>query len=139
MEDDVSATSFSDIDLNAPRFEFGKYLDLMCPYYMSYGMTYEEFWHGSIDRFESYWQSNQYDIERRNQELWIQGMYIQEAIAAVLDSKHRAKYPSKPYRLTEMTELEKEAENKRKVEQFREALNARKNRWFAKNKGADAG
>lgn len=109
----------------------------MCPYFMSYGMTYDEFWYGSLDRLEAYWQANQYSIERRNQELWVQGIYIREAVASCLVKN--AKYPEKPHRLTEMTDAEKEAENKRKVEQFREVLMARKRRWEANHKGVDAG
>ena len=102
---------------------------------MLYGMTYEEFWFESIDRFHDYWQRYQFDIERRNQELWLQGLYIQGAVAAVLDTKHKVKYPEKPYRITEMTDVEKEIENKRKVERLREHLNEMKRCWDARNKG----
>ena len=81
MEEDLSgASSFSDVDLNAPQSEFGKYLDQICPYYMSWGMTWDEFWYESIDRLQAYWQANQFSIERRNQELWLQGLYIKAAI-----------------------------------------------------------
>ena len=140
METDVNgATSFSDIDLNAPKSEFGEYLDIVCPYFMLYGMTWHDFWSESIDRFHDYWQRYQFDIERRNQELWLQGLYIQEAVAAVLDIKHKVKYPEKPHRLTEMTEKEKENENRRKVEQLREMLMEHKRRWNAKHNGVDAG
>lgn len=99
---------------------------------MSWGMTWDEFWNGSLDRLGDYWQANQFSIERRNQELWLLGMYMQAAIASTLNKK--AKYPEKPYRITEMTDEEKEVENKRKVEQFREILNARKRRWEAKQR-----
>ena len=138
MEEDLSGASFSEINLSAPQSEFGKYLDMICPYYLMYGMTWNEFWFESIERFGSFWQKNQFEIERRNQELWLQGLYIQEAVASVLDSKHRVKYPSKPFRLTEMTEIEKEAERKRMVAEMREALNSHKRRWDAKHKGVDA-
>lgn len=96
---------------------------------MAWGMSWHEFWFESLDRLHDYWQANQFSIERRNQELWVHGMYIMEAVAAVLDTKHRAKYPEKPYRLTEMTEAEREAENKRKIERLREILNSHKQSW----------
>lgn len=138
METDVSgATSFSDIDFNAPKSEFGKALDTMCPWFLHYGMTWYEFWFESIERLPDYWQKHQFDVEARNQELWLQGLYIQEAVAAVFDSKHRAKYPEKPHRITAMTEAEKEAENNRKVETMREQLIEIKRRWDAKHKGSD--
>lgn len=96
-------------------------------------MTYDEFWYGSIDRLEHYWQKHQFEIEQRNQELWLQGLYIRSAVASCMDSKH--KYPDKPHRITEMTETEKEIEAKRKVEKLREQLMGIKQRWDAKHKG----
>ena len=67
-------------------------------------MTWDEFWNESIDRLQAYWQSNQFSIERRNQELWLQGLYIRSAVASCLDKKF--KYPEKPQRVTEMTDAE---------------------------------
>lgn len=138
MEDDVSgATSFSDIDLDAPQSNYTKYLDAACPYFMLYGMTWNEFWFESIDRFHDYWQRYQFDIERRNQELWLQGLYIRKAIDSAFDMKHIAKYPDKPLRITELTEEEKELEAKQMVEQLREQLNEIKRRSDARNKGVN--
>ena len=104
---------------------------------MMYGMSYEEFWYSSIDRFAFYWQKHQFDIERRNQELWLQGLYIRMAVANCLDG-NKAKYPDKPQRITELTEYEQELENKRKVEQLRNVLIDRKARWDEKHKGVEA-
>lgn len=138
MEEDLSgASSFSNVDLNAPQSEFGKYLDQICPYYMSWGMTWDEFWYESIDRLQAYWQANQFSIERRNQELWLQGLYIRSAVASCLDKKF--KYPEKPQRVTEMTDAEAEAESKRKLEHMRAVLNEHKRRWDARNKGVETG
>ena len=100
-----------------------------------YGMTWQEFWYESLSRLEMYWQKNQFEIERRNQELWMQGIYIREAVASCMDKK--AKYPEKPYRITEMTDAEKDAENNRRVEDMRERLNEIKRRWDSKHKGAN--
>ena len=92
-------------------------------------MSWEEFWNSSIDRLNAYWQANQFDIERKNQEIWLQGLYIKIAVASALDRKN--KYPEKPKRITEMTEDEKEAENRRRVEQMREMLMEHKRKWDA--------
>lgn len=100
-----------------------------------YGMTWEEFWFESIDRFSVFWQKHQYEIEKRNQELWMQGLYIREAIDSAFDTKHRCKYPEKPHRITEMSDVEKEMEAKRKVEQMREQLMEIKRRSDARHKG----
>lgn len=97
-----------------------------------YGMTWDEFWYEDIDRMRFYAEKHRLDIERRNQELWLQGIYIQEAVAVVMDSKHRARYPDKPHRITPMSETEKEAERQRVVSNMRESLNEIKRRWDAK-------
>lgn len=104
---------------------------------MMYGMTYDEFWYESLDRLEAYWQKHQYEIEAKNQELWLQGLYNRSAVASAMD--RRNKYPDKPQRITSLTEMEKEAENKRKVEQLREMLLSHKRAWEARQKGAGAG
>ena len=137
MEEELSgATSFS-IDLNAPQSELGKYLDQICPYYISWGMTWDEFWYESIDRLQAYWQANQYSIERRNQELWLQGLYIRSAVASCLDKKF--KYPDKPQRITELSDTEREAEDKRKLDHMRAVLAEHKRRWDANHKGVETG
>jgi len=104
---------------------------------MSWGMSWDEFWFKSLDRLHDYWQANQYDVERRNQELWMQGIYIHAAIASCFDTKKKAKYPDKPYRITEMTDAEREVENQRKVDKLRDFLNRHKQSWDTKHKGAD--
>ena len=110
---------------------------MICPYYMMYGMSYDEFWYSSIDRLVFYWQKHQFDIERRNQELWLQGLYIKAAIDNSLNG-NKAKYPDRPQRITEMTEYEQELENKRKIEQLKNVLIERKAKWDEKHKGVDA-
>ena len=98
-----------------------------------YGMTWDEFWFESMERYAVYWQKSQYEIEKRNQELWMQGLYIRQAIDSAFDSKHQCKYPEKPHRLTEMTDVEKELEAQRMVEKMREQLNEIKRRSDARN------
>ena len=137
METELSGGSVSDSDTPQEEFSFAKYLDTMCPYYMLYGMTWDEFWYGSIDRLQAYWQKHQFEVEQKNQEMWLEGLYIRLAVASCLDKKN--KYPEKPHRITPMTETEKEVENRRKVERMREQLNAFKSRWDAKHKRSEAG
>ena len=128
------AISFSNIDLEASQSQFGDYLDHICPYFLLWGMSWEAFWYGNLNRLFYYWQKNQYEIERKNQELWVQGMYFMEALASVNDTKHRVKYPDKPHRLTEMSDVEKEAEKRRRIEEMREQLDEAKWRWDANRK-----
>jgi hypothetical protein len=50
---------------------------------MSIGMTYDEFWHQDVRLVEVYRKAAELRDRRRNQELWLQGMYIYEALCDV--------------------------------------------------------
>ena len=118
-----------DFDNQSARNEsFSDYLDKLCVYWMHYGVPYDVFWNGDYTQLKYYAEAYKLDVERRNQELWLQGMYNYEAFATVMsrmmDKHSKAKYPDKPYRITELSEDEKEAENKRVIEDFRKKLNA---------------
>lgn len=52
----------------------------LCPYYMSIGMSYDEFWNQSVDLVKAYRKAYELREKRRNQELWLQGMYFYEAL-----------------------------------------------------------
>jgi len=52
----------------------------LCPHYMSIGMTYDEFWNQSVTLVVAYRKAAELRDKRRNQELWLQGMYIYEAL-----------------------------------------------------------
>lgn len=47
---------------------------------MSIGMSYHDFWHGDVSMVEAYRKANELREKRRNQELWLQGMYFYEAL-----------------------------------------------------------
>ena len=52
----------------------------LCPYYMSIGMSYDEFWNGDVSMVKAYRKAYELQEKRRNQELWLQGMYFYEAL-----------------------------------------------------------
>ena len=47
---------------------------------MSIGMTYDEFWNKDVRLVEVYRKAQELREKRRNQELWLQGMYVYEAL-----------------------------------------------------------
>ena len=53
------------------------------PYYLSIGMTPEQYWDGDPMLAKYYRQADEIRRNRRNQELWLQGMYIYEALCDV--------------------------------------------------------
>lgn len=67
------------------------------PYYLSIGMTYEQFWEGDPTLTIYYRKADEIRKERLNQELWLQGAYIYEALCDVSPVLHAfAKKGTKP-------------------------------------------
>lgn len=93
------------------------------PYYLSIGMTYEQFWEGDCTLTKYYRKADEIRKERRNEELWLQGMYIYEALCEVSPVLHAfAKkgtkplpYSTKPYAITESQHKRDEEEKERKI------------------------
>lgn len=92
------------------------------PFYLSIGMTYEQYWYGDPWLVVSYHRAERMRLRRRNEMLWLQGMYFYEAICDASPLLHpNAKrgtkaipYREKPYPLTdEQTAEEREEREER--------------------------
>ena len=90
-----------------------------CPIYMSYGMSYDEYWFGEPYRTKFYRDAFKLKQEQINDRLWLQGMYIYEALCDVSPILHafsskNAKplpYPQEPFKSEkEKTEVDKKQE-----------------------------
>lgn len=93
----------------------------MCAYYMSMGMTYEEYWFGSNDMLRHYRSAYLLKCQAENQKMWLQGLYMQQAIASCLDKK--AKYPQEPIDCIPKTSEQIKMEEASKREKIIKALN----------------
>ena len=104
---------------------FGEVFEQLCPYYMSIGMSYDEFWNGDVSMVKAYRKANELRDRRRNQEFWLQGMYFYEALcdASALfrfTTKKSVKpepYVKEPYPITEAEVREREERERRKKEE----------------------
>ncbi|RGC89214.1 hypothetical protein [Thomasclavelia ramosa] len=74
------------------------------PFYLSIGMTYEQFWENDPSLAKYYREADKLRNERKNTDAWIQGMYIYDAVSTVVynvwcrdKGKSPAKYTEKPY------------------------------------------
>lgn len=98
-------------------------------------MTYEQFWYQDPHLVRAYAKAEEMRIKRRNEELYLQGRYVYEAIGAFAEilpafPRKGAKihpYLEEPYPLTEAELLARE-EQKQK-----EKMEAIKQRMFAKS------
>ena len=97
------------------------------PYYMSIGMTPEQYWDGDCALPRCYQKAHELKLARRNQEMWTQGLYFYRALCSVSpafnpmakDSKPLP-YLDEPLPLTdkEAREQRERAEKKRMKEQM---------------------
>ena len=99
------------------------------PFYLSIGMTPEQFWDGDPLLAKYYRQADELKQKRKNQDLWLQGMYIYEALCDVAPIFHAfakrgtkpVPYPDHPYSLTT-----KEREDEKKLIEQREREKAKR-------------
>lgn len=65
-----------------------KLFEELCPIFMSYGMSYDEYWHSSPYRAKFYLEAHKLKIKQKDEEMWMQGMYIYEALCDVSPILH---------------------------------------------------
>ena len=104
------------------------------PYYLAIGMTPEQFWDSDCTLVKYYRKAEEIRNEKRNQELWLQGMYVYEAICDVAPILHAfakkgtkpTPYSAKPYPLNDKQTKRDEEEKQRKLtekgKRFMEAM-----------------
>lgn len=92
---------------------------------MSIGMSYDEFWTGDVALVRAYRKADELKRRRLNETLWLQGMYIYEALCDVSPIFHAfakkgtkpSPYPKEPYPITEEQIREREELEARKKEE----------------------
>ena len=115
------------------------------PYYLSIGMTSEQYWDGDPLLPKYYRQADELKRNRRNQELWLQGLYIYEALCDVAPIFHAfakrgtkpSPYPDHPYSITskerEDEQKLREKREREKAQRYMEAKMATINKLFKSN------
>lgn len=92
----------------------------LCPYYMMYGMSYDEYWYGDPWRMVDYKAAYELRNRRENQMMWIQGIYVVNALSVVIGNAFskrgtpQKKYFEKPLEIFPKTEAEEKAEMEKK-------------------------
>lgn len=102
----------------------------LCPYYMSYGMSYENYWHGDPWAMRAYKEAYMLRNKQANMMSWLQGAYFTNALSVVLGNAFSKKgtppkqYMAEPMDIFPKTEAEEKAEEERKQKQLIAKLNA---------------
>ena len=100
-------------------------------------MTYDQFWKGDPALVIDYRRADQLRKERRNEEMWLQGLYIYEAIAdcsPLLHAFAKGGVKAKPYLEEPFPLTKKEAEERkvREAKRKREQMIAQMEAWTEK-------
>ena len=138
----LSATGGSELNSSAPSFTYTEKFYELFPYYLTIGMTYDQYWNDDPTLVKYYRKAEEMRKERVNEELWLQGMYIYEALCDVSPILHAfAKkgtkpqpYSKKPYSITQAQRKRDEEESARKIaekgKRFMEAVMLSNNKRF---------
>ena len=110
--------------------KFGEKFEELCSYYMSIGMSYHDFWDGAADMVKYYREADELRRERKNSELWLQAVYLYEALIDVSPvfnplSKKGKPFPfrSAPVPITSVGSREQEERKKKQMlENGKEAM-----------------
>ena len=108
MDNELVSNSLSEIqsdqsrggsDTPTPR-SYSEIFEEKFPYYLSIGMTAEQYWDGDVNLPKYYRKAEELRKERVNQEAWLQGMYIYDVIlrtAPILQAFAKKGTKPKPY------------------------------------------
>ena len=118
----LSANGGSEQGSSLPLLTYTEHFYEHFPYYLSIGMTADQYWDGDPALVKYYRKAEEIRTEKKNQEFWLQGMYVYEAICDASPILHAfAKkgskphpYTDKPYPITEK-QREKNTEDKEKA------------------------
>lgn len=113
VSDSLSSTEGSGgVTATAPLKTYTEKFNELFPYYLSIGMTEEQYWDKDNQLVIAYRKADELRMARRNQEMWLQGAYIYDALCRVSPILHAfAKKGTKPTPyLSEAYALKKQAE-----------------------------
>lgn len=119
-----------DGEVTSPQKPFTEYFNEMFPAYLAMGMTWAQFWIDEPELAIAYRKAEAIRKRRKNEELWLEGVYMAEALNATVGNmfskgqKHQ--YPAEPFPLTADEQRERrEREEKARMERMKAAFIAK--------------
>ena len=114
----------------------------MCPLYLVYGMTWEQYWFGDPWMVKHFREAHLLKRKMKNEEMWIQGLYNYHGFGAVIATafgKRREEYVKKPFNIFPKTEVEKKEEEREKKHKLINFLSSWKKNTNEKTKAMTKG
>ena len=143
VSDLLSSTEGSGgVTATAPLNTYTDKFNELFPYYLSIGMTEEQYWERDSQLVVAYRKAEELRTTKRNQEMWLQGAYMYEALCRVSPILHAfakkgtkpAPYLAEPYAITaKQVENQQEAKEKKSFDKGKamlEGFMARHNKKF---------
>lgn len=101
-----------------------------CSYYLSIGMTWEQYWDGDVWMVKAFREADKLRMERMNGRSHLMGMYVYEALCDVSPLLHAfAKkgtkplpYPDAPYEIFPKKESRQEQKDREEAERLQAKL-----------------
>lgn len=109
-----------------PALAYGETFERLFPFYLSIGMSPNEYWNGDCTLTRAYWKAAEMKRDMDNQQAWLSGLYTLAALKSALSGAFgsgRSKvveYPDKPIPLT--AEQAQEQEGQKEEEAMNRAL-----------------
>ena len=101
-------------------FSYTKIFEEVFPSYMAMGMSYDEFWNDDPKKAYYYRKAQEIKLQQMNEQLWLQGVYMAQAINSTVGnmfkkkSQSPIKYPDEPLPITQA-----QIEEKKRKEEIR--------------------
>lgn len=143
VSDLLSSTEGSGgVTATAPLKTYNEKFQELFPYYLSIGMTEEQYWDRDSTLVVAYRKAEELKTNRKNQEMWLQGAYMYEALCRVSPLLHAfakkgtkpVPYIAEPFAITEKQaeyrQEEKEKKNFDKGKTMMEGFMIRHNKKF---------
>lgn len=96
---------------------------------MSIGMTYDQYWYGDVRMVEAFREADRLRKEQMNYELWLQGLYVFDAVSCAVQNGNRtkqsdpiSKYAEQPYEIFKKEPTKEEREAQEKAERLQAKL-----------------
>lgn len=119
----LSSTEGSGGDSPAPLKSYTEKFQELFPFYLSLGMTEEQYWDRDCQLVAAYRKADEIRENRKNRDMWALGMYIYDTllraapipVGFVKKGTKRQPYIPEPYAITEKQAEVKREEKERKV------------------------
>ena len=116
-------------EVTAPTKTFTEYFDEVFPAYLAMGMTWSQFWEDEPKLAIAYRKAENIRKRRKNEELWLQGLYVAESLKSTvcnMFNKTKHQYPEEPFPITVDEQKERrEREEKARLERMKAAFIAK--------------